>query len=296
MKKLSEPDITSAIELLNNAINRKKNIVYGTRLQAKQAYISARYIIYQTNKSTLEHVTHSNITNDVDKKAIHTSFTSSFEKNIKNNSLKLVYEECRGYCPSCGIEKLEEVDHYMPKEHYPEFTLFPLNLIPICPKCNRKKSDKFLDGNGKRMFINFYTDDMDNLDFLNVNIIFDPSDVKRTTTVKYTTDFAKIDDSYLRQIVAHHYDELNLIERYEDAAIDEISSLESIYSNYMDENKEADENEVKKAAQITVSGTENMRLKQIGNNDWKYLLFKKLLEIKYIDALIIELFQNNSKY
>ena len=288
MKKLSEPDITSAIKLLNDIIENKNNVDYKTRLQGNRTYIYARYALYQTYKSSLEHMVPSTITDDEDKKAIHASFTSSFKKSIKSNALKSTYEECKGICPSCGIEDLEEVDHYMPKEHYPEFTLFPLNLIPICPKCNRKKSDKFLDTSGKRMFINFYTDNLDNVDFLDINITFNLSNVKKTTTIKYTPDFTKIKDSYLRQIIVHHYTALDLIKRYEDAASDEISNLESIYYNCKDENNDKDD--VKKAAQITVLGIKNMRLKQIGKNDWKYLLFKKIIDIKYIDALINNIF------
>lgn len=282
MKKLSEPKIIGAATLLDNAIDRKKNEDYKTRLNTNKTYISSRYSTFQANKDKLENLTASTITDEDDKKAIHTSFTSSFQKNIKNDALKKVYEECRGVCPFCGNGKLEEVDHYIPKEHYPEFTLFPLNLIPICNKCNKKKSDKFIDGSSKRMFINFYTDDMDSVDFLSVTITFNPTDVKKSTKIKYTADFSKITDTYLQKIVKHHYKELDLIKRYEEAANEEISDLESTYSNQDDNN----ENEIKNAAQRAVIGERNKRLKYIGKNDWKHLLCKKLVDIGYIDVLI----------
>lgn len=282
MKKLSEPDITEATTLLDNAIARKKNADYETRLKTNKTYINTRYLTFQTNKNKLENITTSTIIDEDDKKAIHTSFTSSFQKNIKSNALKQVYEECRGVCPFCGTGKLEEVDHYIPKEHYPEFTLFPLNLIPICNKCNKKKSDKFIDGSNGRMFINFYTDDMDSVDFLSVTITFNPTDVKKSTKIKYTADFSLITDTYLQKIVKHHYKELDLIKRYEEAANEEISDLESTYSN-QDDN---DENGIKNAAKRAVIGERNKRLRYIGKNDWKHLLCKKLIEIGYIDALI----------
>lgn len=282
MKKLSEPDIKEATTLLDNAITRKKNADYETRLKTNKTYINTRYSIFRAYKNKLENITTSTIIDEDDKKAIHTSFTSSFQKNIKSNALKRVYEECRGVCPFCGTGKLEEVDHYIPKEHYPEFTLFPLNLIPICNKCNKKKSDKFIDGSKGRMFINFYTDDMDNVDFLSVTITFNPLDVKKSTKIRYAADFSKITDTYLQKIVKHHYSELDLLKRYEEAANEEISNLESTYSN-QDDN---DENEIKNAAQRAVIGERNKRLRYIGKNDWKHLLCKKLIEIGYIDALV----------
>ena len=107
MKKLPEPDITGATGLLDNAIDRKKNENYRARLQAYKAYVKNRYSDFKTNKNKLENMGVSIIIDDDDKKAIHTSFTLSFQKNIKNNALKQVYEECRGICPFCGSGKLE---------------------------------------------------------------------------------------------------------------------------------------------------------------------------------------------
>lgn len=285
MKKLSEPDISHVTTLLDNAIVRKKNTDYATRLRKNRNYINTRYLTFQTSKNRLENITTSAIIDVDDKKAIHTSFTSSFQKNIKRNALKQVYEECRGVCPFCGTGKLEEIDHYIPKEHYPEFTLFPLNLIPICSKCNKKKSDKFIDGSNERMFINFYTDDMDSEDFLSVNITFTPFEVRKTTKISYEADFSKITDAYLKKIVEHHYKELDLLNRYEEAANEEISNLESTYSN-QDDN---DENEIKNAARRTVIGERNKRLRYVGKNDWKHLLCKRLIEIGYIEALISDI-------
>lgn len=56
-------------------------------------------------------------------------------------------------CPTCdesdyrahlssGI--LSEKDHYLPKSRYPHLSCHPLNLLPICPYCNRPKSDEDL--------------------------------------------------------------------------------------------------------------------------------------------------------
>ena len=282
MKKLPKPTVANAETLLNNAIARKKRSDYISILNANKEYIKERYINYETNFKALENIKGSNISLQDDKNAMHSMFTQSFKKNIKEVELKDVYEKCAGVCPFCGAGKLEEVDHYIPKELYPEFTIYPLNLIPICNKCNKKKGEKFLNTKKERKFINFYLDSVDTMDFLNIMIKYESKDIKNTTKVIYKADFPKITDVYLREIVERHYEELNLLERYAEAANDELSQLYSIYSNQDDYN----EKEIKNAALRTVVGVKNGQLEKAGRNDWKYLLYDEVIKTGYINDLV----------
>ncbi len=46
-------------------------------------------------------------------------------------------------CPFCGgIGRPRNLDHFMPKAHFPQFSVLPLNLIPSCRDCN-------MDGKGQ---------------------------------------------------------------------------------------------------------------------------------------------------
>lgn len=46
-------------------------------------------------------------------------------------------------CPYCGgIGRPRNLDHYLPKKHYPQFSIVPLNLVPSCRDCN-------MDGKGE---------------------------------------------------------------------------------------------------------------------------------------------------
>lgn len=282
MKRLSEPDVTNADKMLEDAIARKKNLDYVKNLNANRTYMIGRYAVYKTELKALEKIGASTIVSQDAKDAIHSSFTSAFKKSIKEDGLKQVYEECAGVCPFCGTGKLEEIDHYIPKENYPEFTLYPLNLIPICNKCNKKKWDKFLDGANERKFINFYSDCIDSLEFLRVAIDFKGNDIKKTTKIKYTADFSKIADTYLKRVIEKHYKELDLLNRYADAANEEVSELFTVLSN-QDDN---DEDEIRNAASRIVIGKKNGQLKTAGMNDWKYLLYEKMLEVGYIDEMV----------
>ncbi len=282
MRKLTAPDVKNANQILNRAIEMKRIEAYIQCLSTKQEYIKLRYKEYESNLTHLEGISESVIESQNDYEAISSMFTSSFTKKMKKEELAQVYQECGGICPFCNIRKIEEIDHYIPKKPYPEFTLYPLNLIPICNKCNKKKGDMFVDDAKQRYFINFYSDNIDNAVFLKVTISFDTADVKKTTKIKYEADFSKITDDYLKGIVEKHYIKLGLIKKYEEEAGEEVSNLFDILMNQDDNNKE----EIKNAISRIVIGTKNKQLKQAGKNDWKYLLYEEMIRVAYVEEMV----------
>lgn len=282
MKKLSVPDSTKAVSLLNGVIERKRKSEYVERLTANKRYIVKRYKVYEQEKNALENLNPSIIVSKEDKEAIHSSFNKSFKDKIRNGILERVYEDCRGICPYCGEGKIEEVDHYVPKEEYPEFTLYPNNLIPSCNKCNGKKLDGFINSTNERQFINFYYDNIDDIEFLRIEFYFDSMDIKKTTKVKYMADFSKISNEYLRKIVQKHYSHLDLLLRYDEVASNEISE---IFDTLQDQPCR-DESYVKTLAEGIILARRNGQLKRAGKNDWKYLLYDKLVVVGYIDELV----------
>ncbi|MDO8838452.1 MAG: HNH endonuclease signature motif containing protein [Parvibaculum sp.] len=63
-------------------------------------------------------------------------------------------EENADLCPYCSLDQNPDLDHFLPKAKFAEFSLFARNLIPICTPCNRKKLSAVKTGNGDRMFLN----------------------------------------------------------------------------------------------------------------------------------------------
>lgn len=51
-----------------------------------------------------------------------------------------------GSCPMCGNLTIGTVEHYLPKEPFPEFSVFSWNLVPSCSSCNQKRSNKHANG------------------------------------------------------------------------------------------------------------------------------------------------------
>lgn len=60
-------------------------------------------------------------------------------------------------CPYCGISRPDTLDHYIPKASFPEFAVYPNNLIPCCGACNRQRGDRWRDGT-RRLYIHAYFD------------------------------------------------------------------------------------------------------------------------------------------
>ena len=42
-------------------------------------------------------------------------------------------------CPLCGIGTVNTLDHYLPKTHFPVFSVTPNNLVPACTWCQGTK-------------------------------------------------------------------------------------------------------------------------------------------------------------
>lgn len=65
-------------------------------------------------------------------------------------------------CPLCGVETCKHLDHYIPREHMPELSVFTPNLIPLCADCNEEKRALWLDENNTRLIFNAFYDRLPN--------------------------------------------------------------------------------------------------------------------------------------
>lgn len=49
-------------------------------------------------------------------------------------------------CPYCGRPIFDEIDHYLPKSKYPEFSFLSKNMVPSCSDCNGLKDNLIPEG------------------------------------------------------------------------------------------------------------------------------------------------------
>lgn len=62
-------------------------------------------------------------------------------------------------CPYCGAVGMPDaLDHFLPKEKYPEYSVVRANLVPICSHCNNAKGQTVRDNLNRRVFRHPYYD------------------------------------------------------------------------------------------------------------------------------------------
>ncbi|MFI2073056.1 hypothetical protein [Streptomyces triculaminicus] len=62
----------------------------------------------------------------------------------KKSHGRATYDEIKAastFCPLCTIGTVSTIDHHLPKAKYPLLAVVPVNLVPACGDCNKKKGE-----------------------------------------------------------------------------------------------------------------------------------------------------------
>ncbi|TXD96952.1 HNH endonuclease [Psychrobacter frigidicola] len=145
--KTEIPSSDSAISLCHEGIKKDKylkNRFYEATDVLKQSYseYKAKALVqelyslrrYDKEKNTdlvvISNLLHSEMTK------IYTNFFAKQGKPARKIYDKIM-TNALGICFYCGIGSPIELDHYLPKAKYPQFSISPLNLVPSCERCNK---------------------------------------------------------------------------------------------------------------------------------------------------------------
>ncbi|WP_394130741.1 HNH endonuclease [Shewanella maritima] len=136
------------------------------------------------------------------------------------NSLMLAADE---KCPFCGgIGRPRNLDHYLPKAHFPFFSVLPINLVPSCRDCNMDgKGQGFAISKGMQV-IQPYLDD---LKFFNEQWIYasyTPGVNDEPGTFVYSVNPPENWDIEEKKRVHTHFKDFDLAVRYATKAAEEL--------------------------------------------------------------------------
>jgi 5-methylcytosine-specific restriction endonuclease McrA len=211
------------LTLFDNIIKGKR-IPVRTRLQALRPVIEQRYNLYENNKYELSVIKKMQFQNTEAKDMLSCYGTNkylSLAKKILNDIQRI---EQQGTCVYCGIGEPTTLDHYLPKDDFPELSVLGENLVPCCSRCNELKGESWLDRNGNRSIINFYFDDIVQYEFLQITIKYSAP----IPTVP-TAEFQLIQTSQISNekfnLINSHFSILHLIDRYRKKVNEEISNV-----------------------------------------------------------------------
>lgn len=274
MKSLDPPKLSATI-VFDSAISRKIHANRET-LKRLRSDILKRYEEYFDNAYALEKVT-ANRYSDKDRDAMSGCYAREAP------TVKLLAEEIYKLnseihqCQYCGLSPADTLDHYLPKEIFPEYAVLPINLLPCCSDCNRIKSQNYLYA-GLRMFLNFYFDEIGSVPILHASIKMNRSvPITRFHVVKYPelrhSDF---------RLYASHFKNLDLSYRYSKMASGEIQHCRSLA---VKESKlVCDENEFLK--RLLLSARTNKTT--YGTNYWRVAFYQEAAKNRDFQSYCLE--------
>lgn len=203
------------------------------------------------------------------------SSQASIVRNFRKRFFAQNPQTYNNLCSYCTLNEANTTEHILPKEKYPEFSVDTLNLIPACSVCNSKKGDNILDKIGKKCTINFYTDILPETQYLFVDFQIVGTEIKAT----YRLDNHNNIDPELYSLIKRHFNQFDLLERFDLKALHELSELINLYLaeeiTNVDEFYKFAKKQIRKV---------NMDSLQFGYNHWKVIL--------YLSAAQNELFKN----
>lgn len=122
-------------------------------------------------------------------------------------------------CPFCGIGESATLDHYLPKEDYPTFSIYSLNLVPSCGRCNTLKRRLVVDdGTNVRRFLHLYFDIIPAQRFLHLAVTVSGETIGLTYRVERPVGLPY--SAYLQ--IESHFRLLRLADRYRIMSLDEL--------------------------------------------------------------------------
>lgn len=127
------------------------------------------------------------------------------------------------YCPMCGTTIHSTFDHYLPAIRFPEFSVHALNLVPCCSRCNSIKDDDWLDADGQRKYLHFFSDEIPDVAFVVATLYEDAAFTGVGATFSLSRPQEVSDQIWL--LISSHFRCLKLIDRYSELSNDEIAEI-----------------------------------------------------------------------
>lgn len=198
------------------------------------------------------------------------------DKNKKPYDILEVMRRKHGllFCPSCGEPgKPGTLDHYFPKDAYPELAAVLVNLTPMCSECQGRKGTDFQDAQGNKIFIHPYFDPVDQV-LISLDI-HEPY----SSPAAFSVSVPANDDLALRRLVCAHIHGVDFVERFEEFCRAQYMTL---LVNFAQERLEPDPDTAIRIVRRFLRNTEDQSV-----NRWETIFYRGVLNnpnlLNYLD-------------
>ncbi len=166
-------------------------------------------------------------------------------------------------CPSCGEPgRPRTLDHYLPKDIFPEFSVLLLNLTPMCDWCQGEKLAEYATEDGKKRYIHPYFDDVDRVLF---SITFMPPFSTPSIDIAVSEEIPE----ELSSLVKYHLEGVDFLTRFKEY-------FRTRYISVLRKAKASREDESRNLRDLLTLFLENEEEKSI--NSWDAVLYRSILE------------------
>ncbi|TCI39349.1 hypothetical protein EVJ29_01560 [Exiguobacterium sp. SH4S7] len=223
MRKLDKPSFTQK-EILDSCISNMTDLNLVTLLVSKSSEFDKAYDLYNSHA----------ISND-----LHLIAENHSIEGIEQNVLKKLYKDklskdgqpARIYynhlmdlsldsmCTACGYRPADTLDHVLAQTKFPAFSINPLNLVPMCIACNKKKNSDKSDGKDFNA-IHPYYDDIEDFLWLKARL-----EEEVPFEINFEVDELASEDKELMKRICNHFDKFALNKMYRIYAGTEISAI-----------------------------------------------------------------------
>lgn len=115
---------------------------------------------------------------------------------------RILSAPANGRCPFCWIGTVNTLDHFLPKQQFPAFSVTPSNLIPACEWCQGEKMEYFATTTSEQL-LHPYFDNFDQDIWLMADVVATSPAAFRyhaSPPVNWTLDDKKRVTAHLRQL------------------------------------------------------------------------------------------------
>ena len=138
----------------------------------------------------------------------------------KAKKTRAIYDEiltsAKGECPFCGgLGDPSNLDHFLPKAEFPQFSIYPLNLVPSCRDCNMGAKKVGYAKSAEEQTIHpyldkkiFFEEQWITADYIGVLDLNEPGEFRYY--VNTPSHWDKVDKARVKK----YFDDFNLASRY----------------------------------------------------------------------------------
>lgn len=143
-------------------------------------------------------------------KKFHNLYLSPADDSVQGSVLQGLRSRELQLCPACGEDGTPNtLDHYLPKQLYPEFSITACNLFPMCDICQGEKGTATVNVTNQRLFLHPYFDQFTDVQVFSL-AIGRPFEAPQTISVEPHPGLGAAQHA----LVARHLHELGIGRRY----------------------------------------------------------------------------------